>query len=74
MSRGVGVYYDKKILSFIDITLNEEVNSFYTEEEKTYQKLWQTYFKNIAIKERRNLKLQRQFIPTRYWKYLTEKL
>ena len=42
-------------------------------DEKLYQALWKTYFKAIAIKERRNPRKQRQDMPVRYWKYLTEK-
>ncbi|MDO4552547.1 MAG: TIGR03915 family putative DNA repair protein [Bacillota bacterium] len=40
--------------------------------EKEYRRLWQSYFRNIAIKERTNPRCQRQFIPSRYWKNLTE--
>ena len=41
-------------------------------EEKLYQKLWKTYFENIAIKERINPRCQRNFMPARYWKNLVE--
>jgi probable DNA metabolism protein len=41
--------------------------------EKQYQVLWKTFFKHIAIAERKNPKLQRQFMPKKYWKYLVEK-
>ena len=41
--------------------------------EQAYQALWKTFFKNIAITERKNPKLQRQFMPQKYWKYLVEK-
>ena len=42
------------------------------EEEHLYQKIWKTYFDKIAIKERKNLKLQKGFMPIRYWKHLVE--
>ena len=42
------------------------------EEEYLYQKIWKTYFDKIAIKERKNLKLQKGFMPSRYWKHLVE--
>ncbi|MFW6306301.1 MAG: TIGR03915 family putative DNA repair protein [Bacillota bacterium] len=45
----------------------------YTEEETFYQKLWQGFYDNIAIENRRNPRLQRQYMPRRYWKYLVEK-
>lgn len=41
-------------------------------EEQKYRDLWKIYFDNIAIKERRNPKCQRSFMPARYWKHLTE--
>jgi probable DNA metabolism protein len=42
-------------------------------EEQAVQQLWQTFFKTIAIPERRNPRLQKSSMPARYWKYLTEK-
>lgn len=41
-------------------------------DEMTFQALWDQYFKQIAIAERRNKRLQRQRMPVRYWKYLVE--
>lgn len=41
-------------------------------DEREYRRLWKTYFDNIAIKERTNPKCQRNFMPIRYWKNLTE--
>ncbi len=42
-------------------------------EEAAYRELWQHYCAGMAIPGRKNLKLQRRFMPRRYWKYLTEK-
>ena len=50
--------------------LNEEVLS---EDDRLLQELWRTYFKAICIRERTNPRKQRQDMPRRYWKYLTEK-
>ena len=41
-------------------------------EERLYQRLWRAYFKSTAIAERTNPRKQRQDMPVRYWKYLTE--
>jgi probable DNA metabolism protein len=41
-------------------------------DEKLYISMWKKYFKSIAISERKNPKLQRQFVPARYRKYLPE--
>lgn len=40
--------------------------------EEAVQELWQTYFKSATIRERINPRLQRQCMPVRYWKWLTE--
>lgn len=42
-------------------------------EEALYQTLWQSYFQSASIASRRNLRLHRQHMPKRYWRYLTEK-
>jgi probable DNA metabolism protein len=41
-------------------------------DEKIFSSMWKDYFKSIAISERKNPKLQRQFVPVRYRKYLPE--
>ena len=42
-------------------------------DEEQMQGYWQEYFRRIAIVERHNPNLQRQLMPKKYWKYLTEK-
>lgn len=42
------------------------------EEEQRLQTLWRRYFREIAIRERKNPRLQRMKLPARYWKYLPE--
>ena len=41
--------------------------------EEEYEELWKRYFATIAIESRKNPKLQRSFMPYRYWKNLVEK-
>ena len=43
-----------------------------SEDERSYQSLWRTYFDHIAIKERTNPRCQKNHMPVRYWKHLTE--
>ena len=47
-------------------------NQNLSDDEFAFREMWQRYFETIAIKERTNKKLQRSFIPTRYWKNITE--
>jgi len=42
-------------------------------DEKYYQRLWKQYYDSIAITSRKNPRLQKQFMPERYWKHLVEK-
>jgi len=42
-------------------------------DEEEFEILWKRYFKTIAIESRYNPKLQRSFMPRRYWKHLIEK-
>lgn len=41
-------------------------------DEHDYRRLWKNYFENIAIRERTNPRCQKNFMPVRYWKHLTE--
>lgn len=41
-------------------------------DESLYQQLWRAYVKYTAIAERSNPRKQRQDMPVRFWKYLTE--
>lgn len=52
-----------------DVNLND---MDYSDDEFIFRKMWQRYFETIAIKERTNKKLQRSFIPVRYWKNVVE--
>lgn len=80
LKREYGYYYDlqevievrfeEKEQHLLTGLLNEELMD---KDEKLFQQLWKQYFKSIAIKERTNPKLQRQHMPVRFWKYLTEK-
>lgn len=75
--RNYGYYYDlQKVTEIIlpegvltDGHLNEKLIA---EGEKDFQRLWRSYFKSLAIRERINPKLQRQHMPRRYWKYMPE--
>jgi probable DNA metabolism protein len=80
LKRQYGYYYDLTDVTEVTFACPEAHlitgvldESIMAEDEKTFQQLWKTYFKSIAIKERINPRLHKQHIPVRYWKYLTEK-
>jgi len=79
LKRDYGIFYDLKETREVVIqqknfsNLTGEVDHCLLEDgEAFYQSLWKTYFDNINIKERKNLKLQLQHMPRRFWKYLPE--
>jgi probable DNA metabolism protein len=47
-------------------------NPEYSKDEKRIQSLWKQYFIDLAIKERKNINLQFQFVPSRYRKNMAE--
>lgn len=56
-----------------DLIINSQVNQNYlTEDEALFQTMWLRYCNAITIKERINRKLQRQHMPSRFWRYLPE--
>lgn len=79
LKRKYGYYYDLKTATEMTLDLDNHFldgkldDKLMAEDEKLFQDLWKTYFKSLTIKERINLKLQRQHLPKRFWKYLTEK-
>ncbi len=77
--RHYGYFYDLKKVEEITLTDDDHLLSgkldeeLMAEDEKLFQDLWRDYFKAMTIKERINPRLQRQHMPRRFWKYLTEK-
>ncbi|KLO22244.1 TIGR03915 family putative DNA repair protein [Marinitoga sp. 1155] len=72
LKRGLAIIYDKKLELVKILNYNMNLEKSISSSEKEFQSLWKTYFKNVAISERKNIRLQKQFMPQRYWKYLTE--
>lgn len=78
LKRNYGIFYDLVNADFFypeedQILMMRNSQNLHHDEEKKYQKLWQRYFFKTNIVERKNIKLHVQWLPKRYWKYLTEK-
>lgn len=78
--RDYGFFYDLHRMHEVVLTeklfssLNGRIQDHLAkEEERVYQTLWKDYFNQITIRERKNLRMQRQHMPQRYWKFLPEK-
>lgn len=77
--RRYGYFYDLK--KAVEVTLEDDAHllggkldpALMAGDEKLFQQMWKRYFEALTIKERINPKLQRQHMPVRFWKYLTEK-
>jgi probable DNA metabolism protein len=80
LKRNYGAFYDMKTVDEVELS-SSEINrhtgqvsgNVLNESDIIYQTLWKSYFEHISIRERKNLRLQRQHMPRRFWKYLTEK-
>ena len=84
LCRGYGIYYDMRhststqpaplqTITALDDAVLRNPASIHSVDEQRYQYFWQGYFANVNIKERKNLRLHKQYLPQRYWKYLSEK-
>ncbi len=78
LKRKYGYYYNLHSCEEMTLENDEHILSgkldenLMAQDEKMFQELWKGYFKSMTIQERINLKLQRQHMPKRFWKYLTE--
>lgn len=71
VKRGILSIYDKKEVIVLDEnTLIIDAN--FSEEEKDFEDLWKVFYKTIGIKERKNDRCRRNFMPKKYWKYILE--
>lgn len=74
------IIHDKKrnisaVFDGENMVLTDKIPSITDEKTNTedeYASLWKTFFKTIAIKERKNLRTQMQFMPKKYWKNIVE--
>lgn len=69
--RNIYALYNKKEILYIKDE-NLEKNLQINKKEEVMEDLWKTYFKTTAIKERKNLRCQQNFMPKKYWKNIIE--
>ncbi|MGC3947085.1 MAG: TIGR03915 family putative DNA repair protein [Chryseolinea sp.] len=81
LRRKYGISYDCQTSIVTEVTVDFDrtammqflPESMCHEDEMEYQKLWKDYFCSVNIGARKNVKLHVRHVPTRYWRYLTEK-
>lgn len=71
LKRNTAAVFNK--INWVMVRDTGNLNITEDERELFVQSLWKKYFKSISIQSRENPKLQRQFLPGRYWKHLVEK-
>ena len=72
LKRNLAVFYNKNEWVVTEFDNNRAQEFFINEDVELYESLWKEFFKTIAIADRTNPKLQKRFMPVRYWKHLTE--
>ncbi len=50
-----------------------EVRRLASENDARWQELWQTYYRNVNIPQRKNTKLMAEYLPRKVWRYLPER-
>jgi probable DNA metabolism protein len=71
--RNLAYVHDDNIKDIIEIkNMDMKFEDFYSDDEYIFQEAWKIYHKHLSIKERYNPKLQKNLMPKRYWKDLTE--
>ena len=70
-NRNIAMLYNQKNSCIIEVPKDFKISKI-SEKELDFQSLWKTFFNTIAIKERKNPKLQMQYMPKKYWQDLVE--
>ena len=70
VKRKKGIFYKNKKYKII-YTNNLDLNSLRSNDKK-YKDLWKTFIQSVTINERKNLRCQMNFMPKRYWNFITE--
>lgn len=70
ISRNKAIIYDNNTYEIIEL-LQDDCKKLLDHKDE-YSSLWKCYFKFTTIEERKNLRLQRQMMPKRYWKHIFE--
>ena len=71
LGRGKAAIYAPRLWRIADFSLPEGIAP--SRREEAFRDLWKEYFHSIAVRSRENPRLQRQFMPKKYWKHLPEK-
>lgn len=72
LRRCIALVYDQKE-TYLQVLIKTEVNKLKDlHVSDPFQTLFKSFYDSVTIKERANPRLQKSFVPQRYWKHLTE--
>ena len=72
IKRDIAIVYDKKDY-YLSSLSNEQKNILMNTDDKgEYENLWKQYFQSVNIEERKNPRLQKRMMPSRYWENMVE--
>lgn len=71
--REKAVIFSASDQNWLLIDLEKEFEPKISAKEEQVQNLWRAFFSAVSIKNRKNRKVQQQFMPKKYWKHLIER-
>ena len=69
--RQMMAFYNRKNVTFM-ATDDLMIEKILSTEEENIETLWKKFYQTIGIKERRNDRCRRNFMPKKYWQYIIE--
>ncbi|MCC3868607.1 TIGR03915 family putative DNA repair protein [Terrisporobacter mayombei] len=72
IKRDTAFIYDKEDYYLTNLSKTQKNILMNSDDKGEYENLWKQYFKSINIEERRNPRLQKKMMPTRYWNNIVE--
>lgn len=72
LKREIAFFYNKGESGYAPLLKKESECFSKDNRDHFYTELWKEFYETISIVDRKNLKLQKNYMPVRYWKHLTE--
>lgn len=73
LKREEAVIFSAADQEWLLIDLEKDFKPELSQKEEKVQELWRSFFSAVSIKNRRNRRVQQQFMPKKYWRHLIEK-
>lgn len=72
VKRDIAIVYDKNDYYLTNLSKAQKDFLINSKDESNYENLWKQYFKSVNIEERKNPRLQKRMMPSRYWENIVE--